>query len=97
MQNKTSVFDKKSSNTIWYKNSDMVEKERWWREEPITADPKEDNLWGLKEDPITEDPKENPINEKAKEDPLSLWNLKTMLSVKILRSFRTLNDFYAGN
>ena len=26
-------------------------------------------LWGLKEDPDTEDPKENPINEKPKEDP----------------------------
>ena len=25
--------------------------------------------WGLKEDPITEDPKENPFNEKPKEDP----------------------------
>ena len=47
----------------------MVEKGRWWREEPITADPKEQDLWGLKEDPITQDPKENPINRKAKEDP----------------------------
>ena len=26
-------------------------------------------LWGLTEDPISEDPKENPLNEKAKEDP----------------------------
>ena len=30
------------------KNSDMAEKEHWWREEPITAGPKE-------EDPISED------------------------------------------
>ena len=44
------------------KNSDMAEKEHWWREESITADPKE-------EDPTTEDSKENPINEKPKEDP----------------------------
>ena len=35
------------------------------REESITADPEED--WELKEDPITEDPKGNPINEKPKE------------------------------
>ena len=26
-------------------------------------------LWGLTEDPISEDPKESPLNEKAKEDP----------------------------
>ena len=26
-------------------------------------------FWGLKADPITEDPKENPFNEKPKEDP----------------------------
>ena len=47
----------------------MVEKECWWREEPITADSKEQDRLGLKEDPITQDPKENPINGKAKEDP----------------------------
>ena len=58
-------FDKKSSNTI---NSNMAEKEHWWREESIIAYPKEEGLKGLKEDPITEDPKENPINEKPKED-----------------------------
>ena len=50
--------------------------------------------WGLREDPIVEDPKEYPINDKPKEG-LSLWNLKTTLSMKILRSFRTFNDFYA--
>ena len=27
--------------------------------------------WGLKEDPITEDPKENPINEKPTEDTIT--------------------------
>ena len=39
----------------------MAQKEHWWREESITADPKED--------PMTEDPKDNPFNEKVKEDP----------------------------
>ena len=39
----------------------MAEKEHWWREEPITAYPKEENS-------ITEEPKENPINEKPKVD-----------------------------
>ena len=28
--------------------------------------------WGLREDPITEDPKENPINEKPKEGPITV-------------------------
>ena len=72
MQNKTPVFDKKKVVTRFdkkKKNSDMAEKERWWREEPITVDPKEQDLWGLKEDPITQDPKENSINGKATEDP----------------------------
>ena len=40
----------------------MAQKEHWWREESITADPKE-------EDPMTEDPKDNPFNKKVKEDP----------------------------
>ena len=53
------------------------------------------HLWGLKEDPISEDLKENPFNEKLKED--LLWNLKTTLSMEILRSFSTLNDFCAAN
>ena len=54
------------------KNSDMAEKEHdWWREESITAYPKE-------EDPISQntkktlslkDPKENPFNEDPREDP----------------------------
>ena len=49
MQNKTSVFDKESSNMIWQKNSDMAEKERRWREESITVDSKEEDL--ISEDP----------------------------------------------
>ena len=28
--------------------------------------------WGLREDPIAEDPKENPINEKPKEGPITV-------------------------
>ena len=28
--------------------------------------------WGLREDPITEDPKENPINEKPSEGPITV-------------------------
>ena len=50
METKKHLFLIKSSNTIWSKNSDMVEKEHWWREESITMDPKE-------EDPISEDSK----------------------------------------
>ena len=45
MQNKTS-----KKVVTQFDNSDMVEKEHWWREESVTADPKE-------EDPISEDSK----------------------------------------
>ena len=44
------------------RNSDTVEKKYWWREKSIAADPEE-------EDPISEDPRENSINEKPKEHP----------------------------
>ena len=52
------------------KNSDMAEKEHWWREESITAYPKEEDP--ISEDSnktITEDRNKNPFNEKPKEDP----------------------------
>ena len=51
----------------------MVEKEHWWREKSITACPKEEDPISedskKKEDPNTEDPKENPFNEKPKPNP----------------------------
>ena len=56
---KLTVFDKKKIVTWRKKSIDDP------RGESITADPEED--WGLNEDPITEDPKGNPINEKPKE------------------------------
>ena len=48
----------------------MAEKKHSWRKVSITANPKEEAR-GLKEDyhPITEELKENPFNEKPKEDP----------------------------
>ena len=45
--------------------------------------------WGLNKDSVTEDPKENPINKRTP----SLWNIKTALAMKSLKSFRILNDF----
>ena len=49
----------------------MAEEEHWWRES-ITAYPKEeDYFWGLKEDLITDDPKENPFNEKPKDNTIN--------------------------
>ena len=63
MQNKTSAFDKKVVSRFDKKNSDMVEKEHWWREESITVCPKE-------EEPISEDSK------KTLKRILSMRNLK---------------------
>ena len=59
----------------------MVEKEHFWREVSITAYPKEEDpetwgLWGLKEDPIIEDPKDNSFNEKPKKDVSQLAKLQ---------------------
>ena len=78
MRNKTSVFDKKVVTRFDKKNMDMVEKQHWWRQESITLRPEEEYpislslslscLCGLKEDPITEDPRENPFNDKPKVD-----------------------------
>ena len=97
MQNKTSVFDKKGSNTIWLKQIATWRKKSIDEEKNLLLRALKTYLWGLKEDPITEDPKENPFNEKPKGGPLLLWNLKTTLSIEILRSFRTLIDFGATN
>ena len=80
------------------KNSDMAEKEHWWREESITACPKE-------EDPIFEDSKKTlslrtlkrMLSMRRQRGLLLLWNLKTTLSMEILKSFRTFNDFCAAN
>ena len=69
MQNKTSVFDKKGSNTIWLKQIATWRKKSIDEEKNLLLRALKTYLWGLKEDPITEDPKENPINEKPKEDP----------------------------
>ena len=60
---------KKSSNTIWQKkNSDMAEKEHWWREESFTACPKE-------EEPISEDSKKT-LSLRTRKRILSMKNLK---------------------
>ena len=66
----------------------MVEKERWWREEPIRADPKEQDRLGLKEDPITQDPKEDPYHRETKdnainEDSQELQDPQWLLSRKL--------------
>ena len=71
------------------KNNEMAEKELWWREESITAYPKE-------EDPISEDSKKT-LSLRTLKRILSIRNLKTTLSMKILRSFRTPNDFWDAN
>ena len=47
----------------------MAEKEHWWKEESITANPEEETPISQDSNPITEDSKENPINEKPKKDP----------------------------
>ena len=93
------LFLIKKAVTRFDKNRDMTEKEHWWREESITTDPEE-------EEPISEDSKKTIslrtlkiilLMRNLKRSPLSLWNLKTTLSMKILRSFRALNDFCAAN
>ena len=75
MQNKTSVFEKKKLVT-WFvkKNSDMAEKEHWWREESITACPKE-------EDPISEDSKKT-LSLRTLKRILSMRNLKRTLIIE---------------
>ena len=75
MQNKASVFDKKVGTLFDKKNSDMVEKEHWWREESITACPKE-------EDPISEDSKKT-LSLRTLKKILPMRNLKrTLITVK---------------
>ena len=60
---------------IWQKNGDMAEKEHWWREESITAYPKE-------EDPISEDSKKT-LSMRTLKRILLLKNLKrTLITVK---------------
>ena len=52
----------------------MAEKEHWWPKRRIYYSRPRRRLyhWGLKEDPIIEDPKEDPINEKPKKDPITV-------------------------
>ena len=52
----------------------MAEKEHWWSKRRIHYCGPWRRLyhWGLKEDPITEDPKENHINEKSKENTITV-------------------------
>ena len=51
------------------KNSGMVAKEHWWPKRRIYYCGTWRRLhWKLKDDPITEGPKENPINKKPKEE-----------------------------
>ena len=57
------------------RKSDMTEKEHWWREESITADPKE-------EDSISDDSKKTLLLRTLKRN-LSMRNLKrTLITVK---------------
>ena len=53
---------------LFDKNSDMAEKVHWWSKRRIYYCEPWRRLyhWVLKEDPVTEDPKENPIDEKPK-------------------------------
>ena len=71
MQNKTSVFDKKKIVTQFDKKLATRRKKSIDEEMDLLLRTlkKKTYFWGLKEDPITEDPKENPFNEKPKEDP----------------------------
>ena len=58
-----------------------------FKEDPATKGPTEDPITGKsKEDPITGKPKEDPTTEKS----------KRTTSLRTLRGFRTLNDFYAA-
>ena len=52
----------------------MTEKERsWFKRRIYYCEPwRRLYQWGLKQDPITEDPKENSINEKPKEDIVTM-------------------------
>ena len=69
------VFDKKVVTRFHKKNSDIVEKKHWWKEESITAYPKE-------EDPIFEDSKET-LSLRTLKSILSMRNLKmTLITVK---------------
>ena len=75
----------------------MTEKGRWWREEPITADPKEQDLWGLKEDLSLRTLKRNlsmgklqrtlitakPKDNAINEDSQELQDPQWLLSVKL--------------
>ena len=81
--NKTSVFDKKAR--FDKKNSDMAEKEHWWPKRGIYYCGHWRRLyhWELKENPITEDPKENPINEKHKEDTITLTPIDNSINEDI--------------
>ena len=57
MQNKTSVFDYKKQQ------HDLIKKNTSWRKKGIN---------GPREESLPADPKEKPVNEKAKEDPKDL-------------------------
>ena len=52
----------------------MADKEQWWPKRIIYYCGSWIRVyhWGLNEDPITEDPKANPINKKPKEDFITL-------------------------
>ena len=54
----------------------MAEKEQWWPKRSIFyCEPWRSYYhWGLIEDAITEDPEENPINGKPKEDTVTEWD-----------------------
>ena len=70
MQNKTCFWYKTRFDK---KNMDMAEKQHWWREESITAYPKE-------EDPISEDSKKT-LSLRTLKRILSMRNLKRTLTV----------------
>ena len=68
----------------------MAEKVYWWSKRRIYYCVPWGRLhhWGVKEDPITEDPKENPINEKPKED----INIATPIDNFINEDWQELQD-----
>ena len=76
----------------------MVEKEHWWPERRIyyCGPWRKADHWVLKVDRITEDPKENPINEKPKENLTTVKPTDNPIS-EDPQELQTLNDFCAAN
>ena len=61
-------------NTFWKENRDVAGKEHWWPKRRIfyCGPWRRPYYWEIKKDLITEDPKENLINEKSIEDTITV-------------------------